>query len=165
MQQDQTAVQRDRELRAVRGLPVDLAKPVSVGVNIETIIRKYLGIRYKHGGRTKQEGMDCYGLLIAIYADYGYKIDDLHGYEENFAATGKDYIVENYHKQWHQVVTPHTLDVVLFKNFDGVVNHIGVYMSRNRVLHCTRAGVVMLSIDNKFIFSKIAGFYRYKGDE
>ena len=164
MQQDETAVQGTGELCAVRGVPVHSIQQDGVGVNVDSIIRKYLGVKYVHGGRDKNVGLDCYGLVIALYQDYGITIDDWSGYEQNFAAKGKNYIAENYHKQWCQVATPHTLDVVLFHNYEGVVNHIGVYMTRNRVLHCTRAGVVMSVLDNKIIFDKIAGFYRYKGD-
>ena len=35
--------------------------------------RTYLGVRYRHQGRTR-DGADCVGLLVAIAEDFGYTI-------------------------------------------------------------------------------------------
>ena len=34
--------------------------------------RAYLGVRWRHCGRDRQNGLDCVGLLLAVSADVGY---------------------------------------------------------------------------------------------
>jgi len=124
-----------------------------------------LGVQYLHKGRNVREGLDCYGLVKCIYADYGIDLFDIDEYELHFANHGKNYLLENYHRQWMKVVTPHTLDVCLFQNYLGMATHVGIYMTKNRVLHCERAGTVIVTLNNSAILKKVEGFYRYKGDD
>lgn len=42
--------------------------------------RKYLGVRWKHQGRGRNEGLDCVGLIIVVAKGLGYKPFDLTNY-------------------------------------------------------------------------------------
>ena len=43
--------------------------------------REFLGVPYKHQGRTRQ-GCDCGGLIITVMKELGYEIKDMHGYSK-----------------------------------------------------------------------------------
>ena len=61
------------------------------------ITEKYLGIPYRHRGRSLK-GLDCWGLVVLVYKDFGIDILDLKSYRENWALQGKNYFIENYGK-------------------------------------------------------------------
>lgn len=128
----------------------------------ETLIQKYLGVPYKHLGRDPKEGLDCYGLIMCIYADMEIDLQDF-AYREEWADNGEDYFVDNYALQWTEVVTPHRLDVALFRNSKGVANHAGVVLTGNRFIQSVRStGVVICKLNEKIWYNRLVGFYRYK---
>ena len=45
-------------------------------VNFSEITSKYLGARYKLGGWSKEEGMDCFSVIISIMRDMGAPLTD-----------------------------------------------------------------------------------------
>jgi len=82
----------------------------------QEIVNKYLGIKYVNMGRDLS-GLDCYGLLMCIYKDFGYDLIDADfKYDKKWQYKGHNYIAENYAKQWDRVDKPKFLDVILFKN-------------------------------------------------
>lgn len=42
--------------------------------------RSYMGVRFKHLGRTREEGLDCFGLIIRVAWDLGLSDFTLAGY-------------------------------------------------------------------------------------
>lgn len=42
--------------------------------------RSYMGVRFKHLGRTREEGLDCFGLIIRVAWDLGLSEFTLSGY-------------------------------------------------------------------------------------
>lgn len=130
-------------------------------VSEDQVIRKYLGCSYELHGRTPK-GMDCYGLIILIYADLGHQLWDINEeYSEGWAWKGKDYFYENYYRQWTKHSVPQKFDVVLFKNKQGNAIHGGVVLSGGRFIHCSKnAGVVTTRLTEWQ--HKVEGFYRLK---
>jgi cell wall-associated NlpC family hydrolase len=126
-------------------------------------IMKYLGIPYKHTGRTI-EGLDCWGLIKIVYKDVrNVDLWDIgEEYPEDWSWKGKDLFMENYRKQWERVKIPLALDVILLNNGAGIANHAGVMLNDKNFIHCTRAGVIISRITDRFWKSKITGFFRYK---
>jgi cell wall-associated NlpC family hydrolase len=133
-------------------------KPI---ITEDAIIRRYLGKPYKLHGRTIR-GLDCYGLIILIYADCGHELWDINEeYDEAWGWKGKDYFLENYYRQWIRFSTPKLFDVVLFKNKTGAATHGGVVLNKGRFIHCVKNTGVIISRLSDWKY-KTEGFYRLK---
>lgn len=121
-----------------------------------------MNVPYKHHGRDEY-GLDCYGLIIAIYSCFGIKLLDINdNYDEHWSWQGRDYFAENYHKQWEIVSNPSPLDVVMFKNKKGIVNHGGIVIDRFRFVNARKAGVVIDKLGSEKWKKSIDNFYRFK---
>ncbi len=128
----------------------------------ELILKTYLGVPYQHRGRALS-GLDCWGLVLGIYAQEGIALVDINStYERNWAAMGKNYFLENAHRDWVKVDSAQLLDVVLFSNSRGIANHAGVMLDTERFINTRRAGTVVDKISALQWKRRIAGFYRYK---
>ncbi|MBI5872997.1 MAG: C40 family peptidase [Candidatus Omnitrophica bacterium] len=124
--------------------------------------KKYLGVPFQHQGRSIS-GLDCYGLIINVYKDLGFELLDIEeDYPMNWVWEGRNYFIENHHKQWERVDVPKPFDVVLFyMNGKKVADHGGIVLSNNDVLHACKSGTVVSRLDHmKFL---IEGFYHFKG--
>ena len=109
------------------------------------IVKKYLGITFLHRART-MAGFDCYGLLMAIYADLGFTIPDIEEEYDLHWSRGENQssMFENYHKYWIKVPKPELFDVILFKNARGIANHGGVCLRGEKFIQCSqRVGVIV----------------------
>ena len=130
----------------------------------EFIVNKYLGIPFKHRGRDFS-GLDCYGLVIKIYEDLGYRIFDLESYDEVLLQSDANYFIDNYHKEWARIEKPKIFDVVLFKNAScGIVTHCGVVLKEDKFIHCSRKtkGVIVSRLFSNAWVKATEGFYRLK---
>ena len=124
------------------------------------IVKKYLGINYKHKGRSLS-GLDCYGLIIRVYADFGVELIDLQDeYDERWQWKRWAESIEQHYKKWQKVEIPQLLDVVLFKK-NNIVNHGGVVLNNGRFIHCCKLGVIVSRLDEQIWQRRIEGFYRY----
>ncbi len=133
----------------------------------QEICEKYLGVSFKFGGVSIEDGFDCWGLIVNIYVDLGF--GELYGtklhssYKTNWYLNGQNYFIENYHHQFIEVKQPRLFDIVLF-NLHGVVgDHVGVILSNNKFIQCTKPSGVNIS-KLKLWKPKIVGFYRFKND-
>ena len=127
----------------------------------ETIVSNFIGIPYKHRGRSRS-GMDCWGLIIAIYTMRGVKILDDIPYTERWSTEGYNHILENYWRQWERTSEKRFMDCVLFHNLYGVPNHIGVLLTEDRFIHCCKLGVIVSKLQDEQFAKKIVGYYRLK---
>jgi len=127
----------------------------------EFIVNKYLGIPFKHRGRNFS-GLDCYGLVIKIYEDLGYKIFDLESYDEALLKSDANYFIDNYHKEWVRIEKPKIFDVVLFRNNScSIVTHCGVVLKEDKFIHCSRKtkGVIVSRLFSNAWVKATEGFY------
>jgi cell wall-associated NlpC family hydrolase len=126
------------------------------------IVKKYLGIPFKHRGRDLS-GLDCYGLIINIFKDAGIKLFDIEEeYSEEWAWKGRNLFLENAYREWQQVEQPKFLDIVGFVNSKGVVNHAGVMLTATKFIHTCKAGTVISLLNIYKKKNRISGFYRHK---
>ena len=127
------------------------------------IIRDFLGIAYKNGGRDPQ-GIDCWGLALKVYARAGVNLFDMPDlqYDVKWSKTGGNYLAENYWRDWQRIEKPEFLDAVLLRNLGGIANHGGIILSGGRFIHATMYGVIISRLTDPMIAEKIEGFYRLR---
>lgn len=126
------------------------------------IIEKYLGVSYRHKGRTL-EGLDCWGLIKEVYKDLGFELWDIEeDYDEKWSWKGRNHFIENYYKEWVKVKKPNPFDVVLFSNSKGIANHGGVVLKSGKFIHCCKTGVVVSRLGEPRWQKRIEGFYHLK---
>ena len=139
------------------------------------IIDKYMQVPYRHHGRT-MDGLDCYGLIKCIKEEQGFSVYDINEeYDENWVfSSGRNYFIENYHRDWIRLDVCKPGDVVLFKTklryYDesgavcvrSITNHGGVVISNQRFIHICKMGTLITELTNSRWVRKIDGFYRLK---
>ena len=126
--------------------------------------RQFLGVPYRHLGRTKR-GLDCYGLLL-LYAKniLNVELPDWW-YEKDWEKRGNDYFTENYQGYAYRVERPEIHDVILFCTDRDVriPNHCGILVKQpDLFLQATYDGVMTSSLYNDVFRNRIEGFYRVK---
>lgn len=135
---------------------------MSISNTEQILVSKYLGVPFKHLGRNPKIGIDCYGLLKCFFSDLGIELFDIDDYKKNWSKEGQNYFIENYYKQFEQVPMPHVFDVVLFKNDEGIANHVGIVLSGDKFIHTNKVGTVIGRLNEFNNFKRIVGFYRIK---
>jgi cell wall-associated NlpC family hydrolase len=125
----------------------------------KAIIDKYLGIPYKHQGRSL-DGLDCWQFIRNVYQDLGHKLLDIDAdYTEDWSWEGKNYFIENYSKQWVRVLNPELWDVLLFNNGQHIPNHCGLFLEDGKFMHCCKQGVVISRLDQDTWQKRFEGYY------
>lgn len=162
MQQDKTEMQTIGQLPEIRGVSVGTGKAHLRDVE-QFIIGKYLGLPYRHRGRSL-EGLDCWGFLKLVYADLGVRLFDIEDleYSKVWGAEGKDYFKAHYFHDWFEAKEAQPLDGVLFVNSRKIANHAGIVLSNRRFIHCARPGVIISRLNDPSWQERIEGFYRLK---
>jgi len=118
---------------------------------LDKIIRSYLGVKYRLGGSGKL-GMDCSGLVYAVYRDYN-----------------NTHLPPNTRKLYGQLprVKYRELtfgDLVFFSLQGKHVSHVGIYIGDGRFVHASRSrGVVISSLDESYYRESYAGACRVVG--
>lgn len=101
-------------------------------VNIDDLI----GIPYKENGRDIN-GCDCYGYAILVAKRFGHEIPDLGNTKvllENFSDSVNRGVKLINVKETER--PENAGDIIIFKNFCGAENHIGIYLGFGLFTHC-----------------------------
>jgi cell wall-associated NlpC family hydrolase len=93
--------------------------------------------------------------------ELGIELLGVDDYSRNWAGEGKNYMLENYHKQWDQVPCPMPNDLLLFNNSAGVTCHCGIYLGENKFIHCAKIAGVIISRIGEWK-QPLQGVYRFK---
>lgn len=99
--------------------------------------KKFLGYRYKWGGTSLTNGIDCSGFTQAIYRKFGYKIDRV----SRDQARGGTQISQSKLKPG---------DLVFYgNNSTGYINHVAIYIGNNKIIHASnkRDGIKISSVN------------------
>ena len=123
------------------------------------IREKYLGVEYQHLGR--ENALDCWGLIVSIYNDFGIQIFDLENYSED-DIIAHDLFSKHYSDSWTKVEAPRFLDVILINNKNGIPFHAGVFLKDNQFIHATKIGVLITRFSKNI---PLNGIYRYDYDK
>lgn len=134
-------------------------------MKLPEIAAKYIGVPFKEHGRDIKDGLDCYGLVILLYKDLGYQLDD-YQYKPDWFKEGYNLFLENYYKYAERIPENQALipgDAILFRGFDKCPTHIGVYLGNGKFIHCLRkVGVVVSRLNQEPFESRIEGRFKLK---
>jgi cell wall-associated NlpC family hydrolase len=124
---------------------------------------QYLGIPFKHLGRSREEGVDCYGLLMLYFKEqFGIEMPDWW-YEPDWSKKGCNYFLEKATTLSRRVMVPKNHDVVLFftNMKTRVLNHAGIVVQApNKVIQATKMGTILTDINTPILKCRVEGFYR-----
>jgi cell wall-associated NlpC family hydrolase len=132
----------------------------------EQILNIFLAVPYRLHGRDLT-GSDCYGTLRQIYklALNISLLDIEEEYDEEWSWKGRNYMVENYYKEWTPVLIPRFLDIATFCNKKGIMNHAVVMLDEQRFIHTCRAGTVQGNLSDGLWHKRFIGFFTHKDRE
>jgi cell wall-associated NlpC family hydrolase len=122
-----------RTSRRPSGGSVDLPdRDMPAPATARNVIRtgeRYIGVRYRWGGNTPREGMDCSGFTRYVFAKHGIHIP----------RTSRQQATIGYRlpRSWRALRAG---DLVMFANSGGRINHVAIYAGNNRILHSTSSG-------------------------
>ena len=135
-----------------------------------------LGVPYLHGGRSK-DGMDCWGLILEVYARMGVAIPDvfqevekewakkdLDGTFAGLAAEDTEGWIQQRFGKWKKLREAEVGCIVAFSMKKRVPDHAGIIVEAGRVLHCLEgAGVILTRLTRDPWAERIVGYYVYDG--
>ena len=92
-----------------------------------------IGCKFKIHGRTKEEGLDCYGLAIEVLRRNGITLPDLWYDEETFSCRENLHftLVENYVEKVEKLEKNCIIEIKI----QGLPKHIGVYIGNGKMIH------------------------------
>ncbi|TDX48433.1 C40 family peptidase [Orenia marismortui] len=127
------------------------------------IVKKYRNIPYKHNGRSLT-GLDCLGLTIAIYKEFGIKLPSNDGayVSEEWYKEDPDRYLNGLLKIGKPIGSEdlQVLDLVYFELLDGIVTHSGIMINDHEFIHILQKRDVEVSRFNRFWRKKYAGARR-----
>jgi len=120
------------------------------------IISKYVGEKYSHNDK---RGLDCLGLVVSFLHDNGIETprDDGLYIKKDWYNENPNRLLDGLERHCIKVDISElqALDILAFE-FDGVVRHLGVMVSRSRFLHARKgrlAAITRLRHYKKYLHS------------
>ena len=127
---------------------------------------QYVGIEFASRGRTRESGLDCWGLVRLVYAErYGVTLPDYLGDYSNAEdprdvagvvrrATGAG-------GSWTRVDSPKVGDVAVFR-IEGEEAHVGLYIGAGRMLHALRGARSVIEDPSSPLWRpRLVGWFRH----
>ena len=118
-----------------------------------------VGIPFRDGGRTPEEGFDCWGLVRYLYQQRGVELPLYLIDPQDRDAVNAEMMMEAA-RCWQQVSPPAIGDVVLLELAEGVPNHVGIYIGGGDFIHAYNKSVVIDRLRNWR--SRVVVFYKPK---
>ncbi len=126
-----------------------------------------VGWEYAHRGRhnpmTRVQAVDCWGLFVYLMEKQGIHVPDPE-YTQEWVSSELDFL-ERYHEYAEPISDQEARvgDAVLMAGNRRCSNHIGVYLGKDRVIHCTMSvGVVITKVSRGKETNRFIGFFRMK---
>ena len=98
----------------------------------------YIGIPFKPDGRTREEGLDCWAIVVLIYRErLNILLPDFKGvFTEQSPVTLRRVAKEMkaYKEKWQRVEIPKLYDVVMLRT-GAYTYHVGLCLDRHNMLH------------------------------
>ena len=120
-----------------------------------------LGCEFKYGGRSKDEGFDCYGLAIEIYKRLGITLPD---FGTAFQAHEQDKLVICGQKSFVKLEKPEPYCIVCLVIRPPYVSHVGIVLpDLNKFLHTMhKIKVCVERLNSPQWNHRIRGFYKWQ---
>ncbi len=115
-----------------------------------------IGCKFKIHGRNKEEGFDCYGLVIEVL-----KRNGLHFYDvfyEDFSNNGNVNKLCKLSNSLEKLDKEEDLCIIEI-SVNGNPTHIGVYIGNGKMIHCTENLGVIIEPIRRYC-KRIEGYYK-----
>ena len=125
--------------------------------------REYIGTPYYHSGRTKVGGVDCAGLVIAVFGELGVTITDTPDHYGRIVSTRQ--LMRTVRDNLTQVVgglKEAKAGDVLTIRFKRHAQHLAIFTGEGTIIHSYEGSgkVIENRLDDRWQ-RKIVGVYRY----
>lgn len=126
----------------------------------------YINIPFVEHGRTREGGVDCWGLICVVYLEQkGIVLPMLTDYKDTHDNEALNRIIttESSERRWVSIPKgqEQPFDVVVIRN-RGIPTHVGVVVRKGSMLHCERgSGVSFVDYTERQMIRKVEGFFRY----
>jgi cell wall-associated NlpC family hydrolase len=127
--------------------------PKSLGFQAAQVALDFLGVKYRWGGTSREQGMDCSGFVKAVYALCGIDLP----------RTSSDQ-----YRQGRPVDRSElTAGDLVFFGFNQRVNHVGIYLGEGKFIHAprTRETIRIASLEEQSALRRFLGARRLLSDE
>lgn len=124
----------------------------SIQKKIVESAKKRLGIPYCYGGVTPK-CMDCSGFVVTIFNEIGIILprSSAQQFTLGKAVDDEDATIG---------------DLIFFKGKSGTINHVGIYVGNNTVVHASSSrGVIIQPLSDTYLSNGYAGIRRFLPDE
>jgi cell wall-associated NlpC family hydrolase len=128
-----------------RSSPVEVSSSDVDGNEVVAEAKKYLGVPYRNGGTTTN-GLDCSGLVVTVYKNFGVALPRTSHDQSNFGT-----------KVGRSQLEPG--DLVFFRTAGTTrISHVGIYSGGGEFIHAsTRSKRVKYDrLDNKYFRKRYA---------
>jgi cell wall-associated NlpC family hydrolase len=119
-----------RAARAPRRTPTGRAHPAAAaGASAARVLataKRYVGVRYRYGGRSPDAGFDCSGFVQYVFGRNGITLPRT---SRLLASAGSSAPLD--------VASLLPGDLLLFASRGTQINHVAIYVGDNRILHST----------------------------
>ena len=126
-------------------------------------VAQYIGLAFTSLGRTRESGVDCWGLVRLVYREqFAIELPSGEGTYENTRENEKlSEIIERDNEIFDPVTAPLTFDLVLLRLM-GFPCHVGIIAAPAMMLHCrSGAGTAVERIDGIKYERRITGYFRH----
>ena len=122
----------------------------------------YVGLPVTHGGRSREQGVDCWGLARLIYREQlGIELEAFD-YPPEKEIEEAIILSEIETEHWKKVESPQEFDLVLFHvPKGGPLCHLGVCLDPWYFVHVTKKGIFRMRHDAMLWTGRREGFYRH----
>ena len=135
---------------STRKIKVNSSNTLKAKSSLQQQVNYWMGTPYRLGGTTKQ-GIDCSGLVCAIYLNV-YHVKLPRTSAAQFANCQK--IVEKEVKEG---------DLVFFKIGSTAISHVGIYLKEHQFLHASSSkGVIISNLQEPYYKKYFASYGRIK---
>lgn len=124
-------------------------------------IRDFIGTKYTVHGRTLEEGLDCYGVVLLYYKVFK-NIILIDPFYTGISAEEKEQVGRLLQEglPLEKIERPEKDCIISIKS-GGKLSHIAIYLGEGMILHTTKATGCVISNIQRFSNS-IDGYYRVK---